>query len=172
MSKTHTRRDFLDCLALTFCDVIGELLPEWACLTLQGGTTFPLTSKSADIPVPRVRSWDLASCEIVFSISEEKSKIKVYAGRMTDGQTDGWREGKTMRYDNSSLEPRLRCSSLKHCKYAGHMFLHIKSCTEKLLHARIKFQGSTFCIEIVKLTRGATVTGFAPVMSFCCKGLY
>ena len=46
---------FLDCLALTFCDVIGELLPEWACLTLQGGTTFPLTSKLADIPVSRVR---------------------------------------------------------------------------------------------------------------------
>ena len=35
---------FLDCLALTFCDVIGELPPEWACLTLQGGTTFLLTS--------------------------------------------------------------------------------------------------------------------------------
>ena len=32
---------FLDCLALTFCDVIGDLLPEWACLILQGGTTFP-----------------------------------------------------------------------------------------------------------------------------------
>ena len=31
---------FLDCLALTFCDVIGELLSEWAWLTLQGGTTF------------------------------------------------------------------------------------------------------------------------------------
>ena len=45
----------LDCLALTFCDVIGELLPEWACLTLQGGTTFLLTSKLADIPVSRVR---------------------------------------------------------------------------------------------------------------------
>ena len=29
---------FLDCLALTFCEVIGELLTEWACLTLQGGT--------------------------------------------------------------------------------------------------------------------------------------
>ena len=29
---------FLDCVALTFCDIIGELLPEWACLTLQGGT--------------------------------------------------------------------------------------------------------------------------------------
>ena len=46
---------FLDCFALTFCDVIGELLPEWACLTLQGGTTFLLTSKLADIPVSRVR---------------------------------------------------------------------------------------------------------------------
>ena len=46
---------FLDCLALTFCGVIGELLPEWACLTLQGGTTFLLTSKLADIPVSRVR---------------------------------------------------------------------------------------------------------------------
>ena len=31
---------FLDCLALTFCGVIGELLLEWACLTLQVGTTF------------------------------------------------------------------------------------------------------------------------------------
>ena len=46
---------FLDCLALTFCDVIGELLPEWACLTLQDWTTFLLTSKLADIPVSRVR---------------------------------------------------------------------------------------------------------------------
>ena len=46
---------FLDCLALTFCDVIGSLLPEWACLTLQGGTTFLPTSKLADIPVSRVR---------------------------------------------------------------------------------------------------------------------
>ena len=46
---------FLDCLALPFCDVIGELLPEWACLTLQGGKTFLLTSKLADIPVSRVR---------------------------------------------------------------------------------------------------------------------
>ena len=45
---------FLDCLALTFCDVIGKLLPELACLTLQGGTTFLLTSKLADILVSRV----------------------------------------------------------------------------------------------------------------------
>ena len=50
---------FLDWLALTFCDVIGELLPEWACLTLQGGTTFLLTSKLADIPVSRVRNVNL-----------------------------------------------------------------------------------------------------------------
>ena len=35
---------FQDCLALTFCDVIGDLLPEWACLTLQGVTTFCLPS--------------------------------------------------------------------------------------------------------------------------------
>ena len=48
---------FLDCLVLTFCDVIGKLLPEWACLTLQGGTTFLLTSKLADIPVSRVRKY-------------------------------------------------------------------------------------------------------------------
>ena len=46
---------FLDCLALTFCDVISELLPEWDCLTLQGGTTFLLTSKLADVPVSRMR---------------------------------------------------------------------------------------------------------------------
>ena len=46
---------FLDCLALTFCDVIGEFIPEWACLILQGGTTFLLTSEFADIPVSRVR---------------------------------------------------------------------------------------------------------------------
>ena len=49
---------FLDCLALTFYDVIDELIPEWACLTLQGGTTFLLTSKLADIPVSRVRIVD------------------------------------------------------------------------------------------------------------------
>ena len=46
---------FLDCLMLTFNDVIGKLLPEWACLILQGGTTFLLTSKLANIPVSRVR---------------------------------------------------------------------------------------------------------------------
>ena len=45
---------FADCLALTYCNIIGELLPEWACLTLQGGT-FLLTSKLADIPVSIVR---------------------------------------------------------------------------------------------------------------------
>ena len=27
-------------------------------------------------------------------------------------------------------------------------------------------------IEILDTTRGATVTGCAPVVSFCCKGLY
>ena len=53
---------FLDCLALTFCDVMGQLLPEWVCLTLQGRTTFLLTSKLADIPVSRVRKGDLDSC--------------------------------------------------------------------------------------------------------------
>ena len=26
---------FFDCLALKLCDVINDLLPEWACLTLQ-----------------------------------------------------------------------------------------------------------------------------------------
>ena len=55
MIKSNLDATFLDCFALTFCDVIGELLPEWACLTLQGGTTFLLTSKLADIPVSRVR---------------------------------------------------------------------------------------------------------------------
>ena len=30
---------FLDCSVLMFCDVIGEILPEWACLTLQGETS-------------------------------------------------------------------------------------------------------------------------------------
>ena len=55
MYKMHIRCNFLYCLVLMLCDVIGELLPEWACLTLQGGTTFLLTSKLADIPVSRVR---------------------------------------------------------------------------------------------------------------------
>ena len=55
MSKTHTRRDFsilfgVDALwrhrrvtsgmGLTLCDVIGDLLSEWACLILQGGTNW------------------------------------------------------------------------------------------------------------------------------------
>ena len=52
-------QDFVDCLVLTFCDVIGEFLPEWACLTLRGGTAFRLTSKLADIPVSRVRNMRL-----------------------------------------------------------------------------------------------------------------
>ena len=49
---------FLDHLALMSCDIIGQLLPEWACLTLQGGTTFLWMSKLADIPVSRVRKSD------------------------------------------------------------------------------------------------------------------
>ena len=52
---------FLGCLALTFCDVISELLPEWACVTLQGGTTFLPTSKLADIPVSRLRKRSLTN---------------------------------------------------------------------------------------------------------------
>ena len=46
---------FLYCLALKFCDVIGDLLPEWACLTIHGRTTFRLTSNLAEIAVSRVR---------------------------------------------------------------------------------------------------------------------
>ena len=58
---------FLDCLALTFCDVIGELLPEWACLTLK----VLLTSKLADIPVSRVRSCnDKLTDSFSFSMSD------------------------------------------------------------------------------------------------------
>ena len=53
--KRTLEATFLDCLVSTFCDVVGKLLPEWACLTLRGGTTFLLTSKLADIPVSRVR---------------------------------------------------------------------------------------------------------------------
>ena len=64
---------FLDCLALTFCDVIGELLPEWACLTLQGGTTFLLTSKLADIPVSRVRKSD----PLCAAMLQYKKKYKI-----------------------------------------------------------------------------------------------
>ena len=60
MCKTGLKRTldmtFLDFLVLTFCDVIGELLPEWACLTFTGGTTFPLTSNMVDIPISRVRN--------------------------------------------------------------------------------------------------------------------
>ena len=41
---------FLDCLALMFCDVVGELLPEWACPTL-------LTSKLTHILVSRKRIY-------------------------------------------------------------------------------------------------------------------
>ena len=63
MCKIHLKHTldatFLACLALTFCDVIGELLPEWACLTLQGGTISLLTSKLADIPVSRMRKIGL-----------------------------------------------------------------------------------------------------------------
>ena len=40
-------------MALTFSNVIGDLLPERANLTLQGGTTFRLTS-NADIPFSRM----------------------------------------------------------------------------------------------------------------------
>ena len=57
MSKTHPRRDFSRLFGVdVLSDVIGELLSEWACFTLHGGTTFLLTSKLADILVSRVRS--------------------------------------------------------------------------------------------------------------------
>ena len=71
---------FLDCLALTFCDVIGELLPEWACLTLQGGTTFLLTSKLADIPVSRVRKGCHISHE--HSLWQDLSLSTIIFGRI------------------------------------------------------------------------------------------
>ena len=52
----HTlQTTFLDCLVLMFCDLILDLLPEWACLTLMDGTKFWLTSNLADKPVSRVR---------------------------------------------------------------------------------------------------------------------
>ena len=61
MSKRTLEATFLDCLALMSCDAIGELLPEWVCLTLQGGTTILLASKLADIPVSRVRMFAVTS---------------------------------------------------------------------------------------------------------------
>ena len=58
--KTDIKRTLnaisLDYLALTLLDVIDDLLPEWACLTLQNGTTFRLLSNLADIPFSRVRN--------------------------------------------------------------------------------------------------------------------
>ena len=73
MSKRTLDVTFLYCLALTFCDVISELLPEWACLTLQGGTTFLLTSKLADIPVSRVRKH--YKNRIMHNLSHDSSNI-------------------------------------------------------------------------------------------------
>ena len=46
---------FLDCLTLTFFDVICDLLPKLALLTNQGRTIFRPTSNLADIPVSRER---------------------------------------------------------------------------------------------------------------------
>ena len=66
---------FLDCLALTFCDVIGELLPEWDCLTLQVGTTFLLTSKLADIPVSRVRKGNPTLVSMICDIHDSASLV-------------------------------------------------------------------------------------------------
>ena len=42
--KSTLDMTFLDCLALTFRGVIGDLLLEWAGLTLQGWTTLCLAS--------------------------------------------------------------------------------------------------------------------------------
>ena len=47
--------NFLDCLALTFCDIIGDFLPERA----QFWTTFCLTPNVVESPVPRVRKISL-----------------------------------------------------------------------------------------------------------------
>ena len=77
MSQTHTRRGSLDCLVFTFCDGIGDLLPEWACLTLQVGKTFRLTSNFADFPVSRVgiqylilhrRCWSILLLVVWFGV--------------------------------------------------------------------------------------------------------
>ena len=40
---------------MTLSDVICDLLPEWACLTLLDRNAFRLTSNLADIPVSRVK---------------------------------------------------------------------------------------------------------------------
>ena len=47
--KRTLEANFLDCLALMFCIILGDLLQE--CLTLQDGTTFRPTPNLADIPV-------------------------------------------------------------------------------------------------------------------------
>ena len=47
---------FLGCLVLMFCDIIGNLMLEWACPTLEGRTALRLMSNLADISVSRVRN--------------------------------------------------------------------------------------------------------------------
>ena len=81
---------FLDCLALTFCDIIGDLLREWACLFLLGGTTFRPTSNLADIPVLRVR---------MVTVSPSKLKI-LHFMYMKFGRNYGQTDGRTDRLSN------------------------------------------------------------------------
>ena len=83
---------FLDCLALTFCDVIDELLPEWACLILQGGTTFLLTSKLADIPFSHWRQIYTQNLHVwgnVFSLLRQECPPILTSGEMLS-HPGGW----------------------------------------------------------------------------------
>ena len=56
--------NFVNCLALTFCDVIDHLLPERTCLTLQDRTIFCLTSNLADKPVSKSEN----ACFVIWAI--------------------------------------------------------------------------------------------------------
>ena len=64
---------FLDCLALTFWDVIGELLPEWACLTLLpsvSASALDVWTKTLTLAITSLpKVIELSYCRCVFLVT-------------------------------------------------------------------------------------------------------
>ena len=71
--KCTLKVSFLDCLTLTFCDVIDDKLQEWACLTLYV-RTFCITSSLADISVSRLKKC-LSHVLIQSSVNSQRSYL-------------------------------------------------------------------------------------------------
>ena len=122
--KMQTRCNFLDCLALTFCGVRDDLLPEWTFLSLHGGT-FRLTSNLAEIAVSRVRKCSLTN-SVHMNLPTPSFAVK---STMTS-QRPLWHQKKLM----SKCKERIKFNIVYFIFKLVHVHVHI---VQDLQHAKL-----------------------------------